>query len=487
MEGTTIVVSPLLALQADQTIDLNNRGINSACLNSTTGKKETAKIIKGLKDKTLKLLYIAPETLLKEDFLEFLQIEANINHIAIDESHALVQSSQDFRPKYRQLSILREYFPDQPYTALTATATPEDIEEISESLRFREDYNLFKHNLHRQNLRHNVKRKFNEIRQLMEIVTEYPKGTSGIVYCNTKKKCEAISSYLEKNGYKSAPFYSTISKGKKKEVLDKFLSNDVDIVVATSAFGTGINKSNIRFIINIDIPASMNDLLQQCIPLDSIISTDKGYKKAIDVDINKDKLLTFNEVEGICEYKEIIKTIHGITNQWYLFKTKKGRELRVTAEHPIYVINKFIKASDVKVEDIIQLDDGKRDIIDSVSIIEVHKESTINFTVKDNNNYYVNNILTHNCGRSGRDGEDSDTYVLYSLEDASLLKYIFRMSYRNPARLQKAYDKVDEVLEYLQDQKTCRSLQLLNAYGQQFSEGIKSCGVCDNCKRYENN
>lgn len=349
MEGTTLVISPLLALQADQTTDLNNRGIKAACLNGTTGKKDTKRIMDSLRDKTLKLLYIAPETLLKEELLEFLQCVATINHIAIDEAHALSQSSQDFRPKYRQLLMLREYFPEQPYTALTATATIDDIEEIIISLGYSSDFNMFTHNLHRDNLKHNVLRKVNELPEVMELLQKYPKGTSGIIYCNTKAKCSKISEYINRNGYKSEAFFSTVTKTKKKQILETFLSNDVDIVVATSAFGTGINKPNIRFIINVDIPSSMNDLLQQ-------------------------------------------------------------------------------------------------------------------------------------CGRAGRDGLDSDTYVLYSPDDVGLLKYIFKMSFKSIVRLQQAHKKLDEVVYYLNNRRTCRSKQLLNAYGQDLPEGQTSCGGCDVCK-----
>ena len=137
LPGTTVVVSPLLALQYDQTEDLNNRGIKSACLNSVTGKKETKRIKDSIIDGTLKLLYVAPETLLNEELLCFLSINGSVNHIVLDESHCVAESSQDFRPKYKQLGILKEYFTDIPYTALTATATPEDIEEISSIIRTR--------------------------------------------------------------------------------------------------------------------------------------------------------------------------------------------------------------------------------------------------------------------------------------------------------------------------------------------------------------
>lgn len=263
MNGTTIVVSPLLALQYDQTSDLNSRGIKSASLNSTTGKKDTKLIKDALKDATLKLLYVAPETLLNEELLCFLSCEASISHIVIDEAHAMVESSQDFRPKYKELGILKEYFPEIPFTTLTATASPEDIQEVVDMLDFSPEYDKYFHNLDRPNLTWNVLRKTDEITQLMSLLTRYKKGSAGLIYCNTKEKCKTVSEYLNRNGYKSEYFYSTVSKKEKKRIQDAFLNNEVDIIVATSAFGTGINKPNVRFVINLDVPSGMNDLLQQ--------------------------------------------------------------------------------------------------------------------------------------------------------------------------------------------------------------------------------
>ena len=220
-------------------------------------------------DGSLKLLYIAPETLLRTDdfedywFLNFLVSKARINHIVLDEAHATVESSQDFRPKYRLLGILKEYFEDVGVSCLTATASPSDILEIVKNLKLKDDFNFITHSLHRPNLHHHVLKKTDEISQMMSIITRLPKRSPGLIYCNTKEKCKNISDFLNKNGFKADFFYSTISKKEKDRVLKGFLDGSIDIVVATSAFGTGINKPDCRFVINQDMPSSMNDLLQQ--------------------------------------------------------------------------------------------------------------------------------------------------------------------------------------------------------------------------------
>lgn len=201
--------------------------------------------------------------MLNEELLCFLVGDCLINHIVIDECHAMVEASQDFRPKYKQLGILKEYFPIVPYTALTATASAEDIEEINSLISFKEDFNKFIHNLDRPNLSYHVVKKVDEVAQLMGVVTRLPKKSSILVYCNTRDKCKIVSDFLNKNGYKSDYFYSTITKSKKKQIQDDFLEGTLDIIVSTTAFGTGINKPNVRAVVNLDIPASMNDLLQQ--------------------------------------------------------------------------------------------------------------------------------------------------------------------------------------------------------------------------------
>lgn len=209
------------------------------------------------------MLYIAPETLLNETLLVYLFEKCLISQIVLDESHCCVEASQDFRPKYKQLGILRDYFPDIPYTALTATANESDINEIAEILQLKENYNKFIHNLDRSNISYHVIKKTNETEQLERLLKSYPKNTCGLIYCNTKDKCQQVSNHINKLGYKSEFFYSTISKKEKRRIQEAFLKNEIDIVVATTAFGTGINKPNVRFVINSDIPSGMNDLVQQ--------------------------------------------------------------------------------------------------------------------------------------------------------------------------------------------------------------------------------
>lgn len=186
-----------------------------------------------------------------------------MSHIIIDEVQAVSESSQDFRPKYKQLGILKEYFPNVNISCFTATATPSDILEITTSLNIKDSVKVIDHLLHRENLHFTVMRKTDEIAQLMGIVRQFTKGTSGLVYCNTKEKCKQISEYLNRQGFKAEFFYSTISKKEKYRILEGFIDGSIPIVVATTAFGTGINRGPVRFVVNIDTPSGINDMVQQ--------------------------------------------------------------------------------------------------------------------------------------------------------------------------------------------------------------------------------
>ena len=214
-------------------------------------------------------------------FLDYLLNECNITHIVLDEAHGVVESSQDFRPKYKQLGILREYFPNINITCLTATATPSDVREIATSLGIQDTVTLIDHDLYRENLHYTVLRKTDEISQMMGLIRQFPKGTSGLIYCNTKDKCKQVSEYLNRQGFKSDFFYSTISKKEKERVLQEFLDGTIPIVCATSAFGTGINKAQPLYskVLTPTGFISMGDIKIG----DSVLSPDGSTTKVVEI------------------------------------------------------------------------------------------------------------------------------------------------------------------------------------------------------------
>ena len=260
-EGTAIIISPLLALMADQIEGLKDKGINARTLNSTTGIKELRTIRKELTDKSLKLLYVAPETLLKESTLILLEETATMSFIACDESHMCSQVGHDFRKHYSQLGELKSIYPNIPIIALTATATPATVKDILKILAI-PNATVYNHSLDRPNIRYYVHHKIDVGAQVLKIVKSYPTDTVGIVYCMAREKTELIAKYLKANGVNADYFHAKRTIKEKRQVLKDFLNGKIKVLVGSSAIGMGLDKSDIRFVINADLSLSLEEFVQ---------------------------------------------------------------------------------------------------------------------------------------------------------------------------------------------------------------------------------
>ncbi len=259
-EGVAIVISPLIALMKNQVDQLNGHGINAQFMNSTLSKSEINKVKKDVLSGETKLLYVAPESLVKEDNLIFLK-NAKISFVAIDEAHCISEWGHDFRPEYRKIKTIIEGIGNLPIIALTATATPRVQLDIQKNLQM-EDADIFKTSFNRKNLYYEVKAKKNPQKELIRFVKNH-KGKSGIVYCLSRKSVEEISELLRVNDVKSLPYHAGLEPQVRMANQDAFLNDDVDVVVATIAFGMGIDKPNVRFVIHYDAPKSMEGYYQE--------------------------------------------------------------------------------------------------------------------------------------------------------------------------------------------------------------------------------
>ncbi|MEM8965972.1 MAG: DNA helicase RecQ [Bacteroidota bacterium] len=260
-EGTAIVISPLIALMKNQVDQLNGFNIDARFLNSTLSKTEINRVRHDtLKGKT-KLLYVAPESLTKEDNIKFLQ-EANISFVAVDEAHCISEWGHDFRPEYRRIKFIISQLKDNvPIIALTATATPKVQLDIQRNLQM-EEADLFKSSFNRENLFYEVRPKTQIKKQLVKFVKQYP-GKSGIIYCLSRKKVEEIAEFLQVNGIKAAPYHAGLDANVRVKNQDAFLNEDVDVIVATIAFGMGIDKPDVRFVIHYNVPKSLEGYYQE--------------------------------------------------------------------------------------------------------------------------------------------------------------------------------------------------------------------------------
>ncbi|MFN8300540.1 MAG: DNA helicase RecQ [Chitinophagales bacterium] len=261
LPGLTVVVSPLIALMKDQVDGLKQNGIAAEFLNSTQSTAQQSAIIKRLKSGELKLLYVAPERLLGEGrFIDFLK-ELNVSLLAIDEAHCISQWGHDFRPEYLILGKLKEFFPKVPVLALTATADSLTTKDIIEKLCLT-DYVLYTNSFNRPNISYTVRSKTNLLPQLAAFLTAH-KTESGIIYCLSRKNTEDLAAALKSQGFNAEAYHAGLEKPERDERQEKFLRDDIKVMVATIAFGMGINKSNVRFVLHADLPKNIEGYYQE--------------------------------------------------------------------------------------------------------------------------------------------------------------------------------------------------------------------------------
>ena len=260
MDGVTLVVSPLIALMQDQVAALEQLGIGAAFLNSTLSGEEHSAVYRNLANGEISLLYVAPERLMQSQTLRRLQT-ANVGLIAIDEAHCVSQWGHDFRVDYLSLGQLADHFPGVPRMALTATATAEVRTEISEQLRLVEP-KRFVAGFDRPNIRYQVQSKVDAKRQLLGLLTDH-RNDAGIVYCMSRKKTESTAEWLCKEGFVALPYHAGLSAATRAENQHRFVTEDGVIIVATIAFGMGIDKPDVRFIAHLDLPKSMESYYQE--------------------------------------------------------------------------------------------------------------------------------------------------------------------------------------------------------------------------------
>ena len=261
LSGVTIVISPLLALMHDQVEALKANNITSAMISSMQTLQEIKEIEKKLYKKELKFLYVAPERFKNEYFLNMLQ-NLDINFFVIDEAHCLSQWGHEFREDYRKLSLLREKFPNIPIAAFTATATKEVQSDIINALNLKNP-KIVRGKIFRENLTIKVQHRVKDGKaQLLEFIKSF-KGESGIVYTLSRKSTESIALYLQSKGIKAKPYHAGLSSELRNNIYSDFILDKIEVVVATVAFGMGIDKSNIRFVAHLSMPKSIENYYQE--------------------------------------------------------------------------------------------------------------------------------------------------------------------------------------------------------------------------------
>ncbi|MES2652315.1 MAG: DNA helicase RecQ [Bacteroidota bacterium] len=263
-EGTAIVISPLIALMKNQVDQLRAFGGSDSIahfLNSSLNKTEITQVKSDLLSGYTKLLYVAPESLAKQENIDFLRL-LKISFVAVDEAHCISEWGHDFRPEYRKIrQVITGLGEDIPIIALTATATPKVQQDIIKNLQMT-DATLFKSSFNRPNLFYEIRPKRDVIKEIIRYI-KYNTGKSGIIYCLSRKKVEEVAESLNLNGIKALPYHAGLEPKVRADTQDKFLMEDAEVIVATIAFGMGIDKPDVRFVIHHDIPKSMEGYYQE--------------------------------------------------------------------------------------------------------------------------------------------------------------------------------------------------------------------------------
>jgi ATP-dependent DNA helicase RecQ len=303
LDGLTVVISPLIALMKDQVDALRSNGVDAAFLNSTQSAAEQVEVFRRVRSRDIKLLYVAPERLLQsgDRFIDFLR-GIQISLFAIDEAHCISSWGHDFRPEYLRLAALKREFPKIPLIALTATADKLVRKDIVERLAIN-DAEIFVSSFNRPNIFYGVEPKRNSYRQLLDFLHER-KDQSGIIYCLSRNSVDSLAADLQDEGFSALPYHAGLDKQTRDRHQTAFLNDEAKIIVATIAFGMGIDKSNVRFVVHMDLPKNIESYYQETgragrdgLPSEALLFFSWG-------DVNK--LRGFVEVEGNAGQSEIM-------------------------------------------------------------------------------------------------------------------------------------------------------------------------------------
>ena len=260
LDGLTVVVSPLIALMKDQVEQLRAAGVPAVVLNSSISAEDYQRNMALVRQGEVKLLYVAPETLLTERIFGLLS-QVKLALLTIDEAHCISEWGHDFRPEYRQMMSVRQRYPEAVCLALTATATERVRSDIKRSLEFSQS-NEFVASFNRENLFIEVKTKTDGISQTVDFLEDF-KDQSGIIYCFSRRQVDQLAEYLAAKGFSVRPYHAGLEDEERRVNQEAFIRDDVQIIVATIAFGMGINKPNVRFVIHFDLPKSIEGYYQE--------------------------------------------------------------------------------------------------------------------------------------------------------------------------------------------------------------------------------
>ena len=509
-EGVCLVISPLIALMQDQVESLTQKGIKATSIKSGSTQDDIITLFDNIKFGGIKFLYISPERL-QSFFIQQKIKELNINLIAIDEAHCISEWGHDFRPSYRNIKILRELKPDVPFIALTATANEKVLNDISKNLDLKE-HQVFKKSFSRENLAYQIFTIEDKLQRLLQIFTKTK--TPAIVYVNSRKKTEQIAAFLNANNFKSSFYHGGLSSIEKNISFENWMTEKTPVIVATNAFGMGIDKANVGLVIHLDIPSSIENYVQET------GRAGRNNKKSFAVLLfNKSDTLLFKEriEKTLLSIKEI-KEIHKKLYQY--FRISLGELIEEPFSFNLLEFCKKYNFSVLKVDTALK-------ILSNNGIIEIsshyNKKSTLQFIVNsrtvlnylDKNAFikkFTNSILRTYAGLFEQEVNIDEFFIAKKagittnlvlsnferLQEDNIIEYkavkneseltfllpreddytINRVSKEIKQFISQKKKKSDDLIQFINNSTICRSIQVLSYFDEVQK---KKCGICDVC------
>jgi ATP-dependent DNA helicase RecQ len=509
-DGVCIVISPLIALMQDQVENLQKRDIKATTIKAGSSENEMIALFDNIKFGNYKFLYLSPERL-QSKFIQQKIKELNVNLVAIDEAHCISEWGHDFRPSYRDIKILKELIPNISFIALTATANKKVLEDIAENLELKNPIN-FKKSFYRDNLAYQV---FNVEDKLLKLIQIFTKTkTPAIVYVSSRKKTEEISNFLNHKNFKSGFYHGGLTSKEKKIAFDNWMSEKRKIIVATNAFGMGIDKSNVGVVIHFDLPFSLENYIQES----GRAGRDENKSFAVLLKNENDIFLYQERLKKSLPTIAEVKEIHQKLYQY--FRISKGELIEEIFDFNVSEFCNLYKLSREKTSTVLK-------ILVNNGIIEItntfNQKSTVIFNLDSKKvlSYTINNIYMKNFINSllrtytglfqqkvkvdefllAKKGNITSRQVISNLErlhedeiltyqrvktDAEIRFLIHRDDDRTINRFSKLMinfinqkeKKSKDFLAYIQNNSVCRSIQILEYFDEKSS--IK-CGICDVC------
>ena len=515
MEGTCLVISPLIALMEDQVNQLLKRGIKAAYINSSLHYKDIDRILDNVIYGNIKILYLSPERLKTTLFIERFKM-MNISFVAVDEAHCISEWGNDFRPEYRNISTLRKLNKDLSFIALTATATPDVIDDIEEQLSFKES-NKIKKSFIRNNINYSVVNAFNKEKVLLKLLT----NECSIIYVRNRKKTKELSKFLNSKNYKTDYYHAGLDFRERSEKQNRWIKNEFDTMIATNAFGMGIDKPDVKTVIHFDLPDTLEAFYQESgrAGRNGIASYSIILKDDQDIENLKKRIkINFPNIEDIKKVFQSIVNIHQITigyfsdekfeldidiisnnnklsrsttsqsikyliNEGYIQQTNDYQYSMVQITMPIHRLNQFLNSyknfeeiMDVLIRSYSNINEQMVRISETVisKRLNIKKEETIELL----NKLHQQKILIY-------EAKKSNYTINFSIPRPNINHLSLSKKYLNFKKVKN--EKANQLINYVNQKIECRNINILNYFGEHKSEKCKNCDNCNMGLKIKNN